>query len=309
MNYKFLIKYLTMSMLLASLAVNAQNMGKIAGQYKIATTLLVIKSDNTFLLIDMGTLIKGKVEIDGVIGKLIPDKPKELFALYGRTKKSITTGNIINYNSGVTEAQPLINYEENNIALKKMKKIFNDDANCLKEPTLIINTRNNPKFYFSVQGGKEVYEFENNQGYNDFMVLYLKPAISVDEIKFTVSKDSNAIVIQGDLIEKSTKSNISEAEMKKLSDMYDRAFPESEYYYCNPSYNVFEEYGIDLNQFNKVQNDNEYYYLNKTIEPTADSDYHNYGIIYAYKKINPVILKNISYTLDTGSVFHFECNQ
>jgi hypothetical protein len=309
MKFKFLIKYILISAVLFSSGVKAQNSSKIAGQYKIATTLLVIKPDNTFLMIDMGILIKGKVKSEGVNGKLIPDKPKELFALYGRTKTSITTGNIINYNSGVSEARPLINYDENNAVLKKMKKIFNDDANCIKEPTLITNPHNNPKFYFSVQDGKEVYEFENNQDFNDFIVLYLTPSISVDEIKFTVSEDSNALVIRGERIEKLAKSNISEAELKKLSGMYDRAFPESDYYYyCNPAYNIFEEFGINLEHFNKVQNGNEYYYLNKKIERTADSDYHNYGIIYEYRKISPVILKDISYSVDTGSVFHFDCN-
>ena len=91
--------------------------------------------------------------------------------------------------------------------------------------------------------------------------------------------------------------------------MDDMAFGESGYYYCNPAYNTFEELGIHLKQFDKVQNGNEYYFKHKTIEPTADSDYHNYGIHYEYQKINAVILKDMSYTVDSGSIFTFKCDQ
>ena len=288
--------------------LGAQSIDLIAGQYKIGTTLIVIKPDSTFLLIDMGTLGKGKVEINGKSGKLIPSKPKETFVLYGRTKNSIAKGNIINYQSGVTEVRPLINYDEDDNDLKKMKKIFNDNANCISSPTVIKNPNNNPKFYFSVADSKDVYEFENNQGFNDFIVLYLTPSISVNEIKFTISNDGKSIAIQNEQLQKLSRNNVPEAENEKLFKMYDRAYANSEYYYCNPSYNYFEEEGINLADFNKVQNGKEYYYSNKTIEPTSDSDYHNYGTIYEYKKITALILKNQQYTIDTGSIFHFKCD-
>ena len=308
MDFKSLIKYIAMSILLSSPGAYGQSIRNIAGQYKVATTLLVIEPDNTFLMVDMGTLEKGIVTINGDNGKLIFNKPKELFTLYGRTRNSITTGNIINYKSGKSEARPLINYDEHNNELKKMKKVFNDDANCLKQPTLINNPHNNPKFYFSVQDSKEVYEFENNQGYNDFVVLYRAPRVATDEIKFAISEDGKSIVLQDLPVKKLSKPNISQEEIKELFGMYDRAFGESAYYYCNPAYNTFEESGIHLEEFDKVQESNEYYFKNKTIEPADDSDYHDYGIIYEYKKINPVILKDRKYTLDAVPVFNFTCD-
>lgn len=120
---------------------------------------------------------------------------------------------------------------------------------------MINNSHSNPKFYFSVQDSKEVYEFDNNHGFNDFIVLYMASNISVDEIKFTISKDDNAFVIKGEPKEKLHNANIPKKEVQKLFSMYDRAFAVSEFYYCNPAYNTFEEWGIHLEQFDKVQNE------------------------------------------------------
>ena len=88
-----------------------------------------------------------------------------------------------------------------------------------KSPTLINNSHSNPKFYFSVQDSKEVYEFENTQVFNDFIVLYVSSTIYVDEIKFTVSKDGNALVIKGAPMEKLHNANIPKEEVQKLFSM------------------------------------------------------------------------------------------
>lgn len=307
MNTTSLIKYITMSILLAGTGAHGQTIQNIAGQYKIATSLLVIEPDSTFLLLDMGILEKGVVETDGASGKLIFNKLKNLFVLYGRINNSITSGNVINY-KGESRAGSLINYDSDNIELKKMKKVFNDGANCIPNPILINNPHSNPKFYFSIQDSKEVYAFENNQGYNDFIVLNVKPTVDVTEIKFTVNKDGKSIALQSASIAKLPKPSVSEAEIKFLISMHDKASGELPYFLCNPAYNTFEESGIHLEQFDKVHNGNEYYFKNKSINAVDDKDYHNDNIIYEYKKIDPVILTNQKYTVDTIPVFTFNCN-
>ena len=83
--------------------------------------------------------------------------------------------------------------------------------------------------------------------------MYVASPIPVDEIKFTISKDGNTLVIEGEAIKKLPNSNIPDEEVQKLFSMYDRAFGESEYFYCNPGYNTFEEWDIHLAQFDKVQ--------------------------------------------------------
>lgn len=85
-----------MSILLAGTSAHGQTIQNISGQYKIATSLLVIEPDSSFLLLDMGILEKGVVETDGVSGRLTFNKPKNLFVLYGRINNSITSGNMIN---------------------------------------------------------------------------------------------------------------------------------------------------------------------------------------------------------------------
>lgn len=46
----------------------AQNSDNFAGQYKLGTTLIILKPNKTFLLLDMGTLIKGNIHIDSSTG-------------------------------------------------------------------------------------------------------------------------------------------------------------------------------------------------------------------------------------------------
>lgn len=311
MIFKKLIKCIMATTILFSLSASAQNSEKIAGQYQFRKSLLVINPDNTFLIIGYGTLIKGAVEIKGADVKLIPYKPTCPFVLYGRTKQSRAKGNIVKFN-GFDLAETLINYEENNNLLKKMKRLFNEGANCWPPDILLDNLNTNQKFYFAIKGRKEVYEFENNQGYNDFIALYL-PQANEDEnentdINFTLAKDGNGLIYREEAINKLQKDAMSREEIKKMNEMYDRTFPKSEHYYCNPVYNYFEENGIDLSRYKMEMNGKEYYFLNIDNERGVDNDYNNIAVIYEYKKIEPTVLVNKSYSIDAGTVFTFTCD-
>jgi len=285
-------------------AAYAQNSDNFAGQYKLGTTLIILKPNKTFLLLDMGTLIKGNIHIDSSTGKLIPYKPKDAFVLYGRTNHFIKTGNTIHYR-GPSEAPVLINYNDTSSSPNTLKPIFNQYANCIPFPTVIHNLRSSPKLYVTIIDSESVYTFENNEGYNDFVLSYIEPSTPIAELSFTILTDGASIMIKNETLHKLSSPAISEAEEKMLLGMYDRDYPETDFFYCNPAYNIFEESGVRLSQYNKVQNGNVYYFLHTTI--TKNDDYSNPGIIYEYKKINAMVLKNIHYAIDTGSVFHFEC--
>ena len=307
MTIKTIIKLIILLPFLTNITCCAQNSSKIAGQYKLQGSAMIINPDNTFLIVAYGTVVKGTVEFQDTIVKLIPYKPKVPFVLYGRKNQSKVSRNTIMFQS-FNEAQTLINYDENNKSLQKMKHVFNLDANCIDYPNVLNNFNNNAKFYFAIKDQKEVYEFENNQGFNDFIVLYLPEKNKISALYFMLNKEKNAIMYDGKEISKE-ENLIKEADIKQIMGMYDRVFSESENYYCNPAYNFFEEKGIDLSQYKKEKYKDEYYFVNKYNDRGDKNEYQNIGIIYEYKKVNPKILVDKTYSLDTNSVFNFNCKE
>ena len=191
-----------------------------------------------------------------------------------------------------------------------MKPVFNSGANCIDYPNVLDNPNENSKFYFAIQGKKEVYEFENNQGYRDFIVLYLPQKEENFRINLALNKDRDKISYKGKVLEKEENA-ITRNEIDKVLAMYNRAYSESENYYCNPAYNFFETEGIDVKsgQYKKEEYAGTYYFVDKYNEPGDDKDYHNTSKIYEYQKVNPKISTNRSYTIEKSSVFNFECEK
>ena len=301
------IKILSLFCILLCMNACAQSTKEIAGQYSLQGGLLVINPNNTFVVIGMGTIIKGNIEIQDTLVKLIPYKPKQPFVLYGRILQTRITGNTIMFQS-FSETNSLINYEENNSTFNKMKQVFNPDANCIDYPTVLDNSNINQKIYLAIEDSSEVYEYPINHGYNDFIAIYLPQYENADmrDIYFTMR--NGKIYLNGEIQEKIVADTLSKKDLDKIIGMYERAYSESEYYYCNPAYNFFEENGIDLSQYKKEKYGDEYYYLNKYNAEEDDSDsYHNIGKIYEYKKITPTVLKNKRYTIEKSSVFNYNC--
>ncbi len=303
----YLFNLLLLLFLSTTLTSCAQNSSKIAGSYKMDGSLLVINADNTCMIFAVNAFVKGNVEINGNEVTITPYVPKVPFVLYGRKSESRVGGNTLML-QGFNDAETLINFEENNTSINKMKPVFNSGANCVDYPNVLDNPNENSSFYFAIEGKKEVYEFENKQGYRDFVVLYLPQKEENLRINFTLNKDKNKIIYKGKVVEKEENA-ITEDELDKVMAMYNRAYSESEYYYCNPAYNFFETEGIDVKsgQYKKEEYAGAYYFVDKYNEPDNDDDYHNTTKIYEYKKINPKVLTDQSYTIEKASVFTFTC--
>ncbi|TDG36461.1 hypothetical protein EZJ43_08050 [Pedobacter changchengzhani] len=305
--------YFTLSLLLflsfLTITCCAQNSSKIAGSYKFGGSLLVINADNTCMMFAENAFVKGTVEINGNMVTIKPYVPKVPFVLYGRKSESRVGGNTIMFQS-FNEAKTLINFDENNNSLNKMKRAFNVNANCIPYPNVLDNPNENSKFYFAIQGKKEVYEFENNQGYRDFIVLYLPQKDENLRVNLTLNVSKDKLIYEGEILEKEQNS-MSQSEVDDVLGMYNRAYSESENYYCNPAYNFFEMKGIDVNsgQYKKEEYAGAYYFIDKYNEAGDDKDYHNTSKIYEYQKVNPKVLINQPYTVENSSVFIFNCGK
>ncbi len=292
---------------LTTLTSCAQNSSKIAGSYKMDGSLLVINADNTCMIFAVNAFVKGIVEINGNEVTITPYVPKVPFILYGRKSESRVGGNTLML-QGFDDEETLINFDENNTSLKKMTPVFNTAANCIDYPTVLNNPNENSKFYFAIEGQKQVYEFDNNQGYRDFIVLYLPQKDENLRMNFTLNKDKNKIVYEGKVLEKE-ENGMNKKELDEVMAMYNRAYSESEYYYCNPAYNFFETEGIDVKsgQYKKEEYAGAYYFIDKLNEADDDKDYHNTTKIYEYQKINPKVLTDQSYAIEKASIFTFTC--
>ncbi|MEO6838275.1 MAG: hypothetical protein ABI261_01755, partial [Ginsengibacter sp.] len=227
------------------------------------------------------------------------------FVLYGRTNQSIVSGNKIMF-KGLEEGETLINCSSDNGTLKNMQPVFNKDANCIDYPVVLKNTNDNQNFYFAKHSENQVYEFENNQGYNDFIIMFIEQKKNQD-LYANIKDDGNSLLIEGKIIIKKTVDEKTNIEFDQMSKMYDRVHPQSENYYCNPAYNVFEEYGININKYQKEILGKEYYYVNKSYEEEGVDDYHKMSVIYEYKKITPNVSTDKKYTIKRGSIFTYKC--
>lgn len=136
MNYKQqLNKVFILLICLTILSSCAQNSSKIAGAYELGGALLIVNTDNTCFLAAENALVKGVVTINKSTVNITPYVPKVPFILYGRKSSSRIGGNTIMFQS-FSEEETLINYEENNNAITKMKRVFNENANCIEYPNV-----------------------------------------------------------------------------------------------------------------------------------------------------------------------------
>ncbi|KAF5305967.1 hypothetical protein FQR65_LT18641 [Abscondita terminalis] len=125
----------------------------IEGVYNGGGTSFIIKKDNTFLVVAMGTLIKGIWGIDKNIITLTPKNPDAPFYLYARKNPDIKGGMRLMISG---------NDSDNNIYVgtfpNKMKRLFNEEANCFDYPYVhsIERTSRNSDFYRSDEIGQSL---------------------------------------------------------------------------------------------------------------------------------------------------------
>ena len=291
---------------------NAQNTKQIAGGYENG---LYIYEDGTFLAGGMNSVVFGTVEFEGDVIKLIKNRPKYKFALYGRKENSRVYGNTIMFQG--FEHNGLVNLLENNNPPTVMQRVFNENANCFDWPFFYDNGEDCKTIYFADESDKQMYKFELPEDYRDFVAFrfnFEDDPILNEPIVAKVSKDFNSISIYGSDKKLTKKPLTQEAlETKKMVfSMHERAYPEGKYYYCNPAYNIFEEQGIDISQYEEFGNKGEgtFHLKGSNAYPKGErfeNDYQDNSIIYRYEKIEPKIVENTKYSINKKSIFVSEC--
>ena len=291
---------------------NAQNTKQIAGGYENG---LYIYEDGTFLAGGMNSVVFGTVEFEGDVIKLIKHRPKYKFALYGRKENSRVYGNTIMFQG--FEHNGLVNLLENNNPPTIMQRVFNENANCFDWPFFYDNGEDCKTIYFADESDKQMYKFELPEDYRDFVAFrfnFEDDPILNEPIVAKVSKDFNSISIYGSDKKLTKKPLTQEAlETKKMVfSMHERAYPEGKYYYCNPAYNIFEEQGIDISQYEEFGNKGEgtFHLKGSNAYPKGErfeNDYQDNSIIYRYEKIEPKIVENTKYSINKKSIFVSEC--
>ena len=293
-----------------------QNTKKIAGQYKDGASVLYIFEDNTFMALAVNSMAFGKVELNGQELVLTPHRAKQKFALYGRKQKSRVYGNTIMF-QGFDEGNGLVNLQENNSPPAEMQRVFNADANCVDWPNFYDNSNDAKVIYFTEKDSKEIVEFKIPEGYRDFVAFRFEDDLNIQPVTGTVSADFKTISINGgNEILKEPLTEEMLANKKMGSSMYERAFPEGKYYYCNPAYNIFEEHGIDINNYENIGYKGEGVFRllgadGNEGEPGSETrleyDYHDETIIYQYTRIEPTLIPKPVYKVNEQSLFIFNC--
>lgn len=310
------LSFYLLAMMFSLISCSAQNTKKIAGQYEDGSSVLCIFEDNTYMVGAVHAMSFGTVELNGNELKLIPYQPKHPFALYGRKEQGRLYGNTIMF-QGFEHGNGLVNLNENNISLDTMQRVFNEDANCTDWPNFYDNGQDAKTIYLAEVGSQQVFKFELPEGYRDFVAFQFEDQTNNQFIQITVSKDFNSIQFGGEkeLIKKPLSKEALETK-EMVSGMYERVYPKGKYYYCNPAYNMFEESGIDIKNYEefgrkgegifklKGLSDNEGAY--STIERLSN-DYHDPSIVFQYTKIEPIIIHKTNYKVKEQSIFIFNC--
>lgn len=290
----------------------AQSTKQIAGVYENG---LCIFEDGTFLAGGINSVVFGTVEIEGDIIRLIKHRPKHKFALYGRKDNSRVYGNTIMFHG--FEQNGLVNILENNNPPTVMQRVFNKKANCFDGPFFYDNKEDCKTIYFADESDKQLYKFELPKDYRDFVAFRFnfedEPNLN-EPIVATVSKDFTSISFYGS-DKKLTKNPLTQSALetkKMIFSMYERAHSEGKYFYCNPAYNIFEEHGIDINQYEEFghKGEGKFHLKGSDAVPNIkrfENDFDDDTIIYQYEKIEPKMVEKTKYIINEKSIFTFKC--
>lgn len=310
-----------------------QNSKFIAGQYHDGDGGLLIFEDHTFMIVAYATAIRGKLTIHGneVIFNPIQKEP---FSVYGRKNENIKEAKMMfsNFEKGTS----FMNYTINHEPLDTMRLIFNEMANCFSFPYIYSFEKNINTFYFSYMDHRypeemqvkvlpnnvyqfnpiKVYQFDNDNAYNDFAVSFGKQE-DIDTFSGKIVDGGKAIVFSSFNV-----GNANEEARKIVKRNFEKDFEdlkqgvsqhlEKKYVFLNPAYREYEpKYILDTNLYTCINSDT---YVRKDVlckDGTYDkgdtAEYHNSNVIYKYNKITPKILKGGQYKVEEKPFFTVNC--
>lgn len=293
----------------------SHKISEISGMYHIGSGAgLYITDNHTAYVVAMGTLLKGDVKIEENKVFIIFPEPEQSFSVFGRFRNEKEKGGFVmmfNFNE-----YAYINYKSNNEHFNSMDRVFNREANCWKYPYVFDEKEENPsKIYLALDDeSKEVFEFDNQEKFNDFIVIHhKKPEIPYLFLQISKDKKSLKFMENGEFIHKRALNKEETDFITGIEKYFNATDISNEFHYVNPSYNDFLESsldgrnGFDLKHYTKKQKGKEYYFLNgKDIKST---DYHDTNIIYEYKRLPVRKLENKTYHTTEKHLLYYSCEK
>ncbi len=207
---------------IVALALNNGIMGQvistdtIIGQYRLPSSdpqggeSVLIFSDNTFLTVYFGGMLKGSWQIKSNT-VLFKTTSSPQVVVYGREISSLKDTTQIDL-SGFSGNQALVGFESGKELI--MQSIFNTDANCFASPYIYKTLKELPEFSFAM-GKPEIhheseyntlnlYSYANTKQYNDFMVVNL-PSEYTRDIGFSANYVNGKLFFRQHLVAASKK--------------------------------------------------------------------------------------------------------
>lgn len=290
----------------------------VEGVYNGGGTSFIIKKDNTFLVVAMGTLIKGTWSIDKDIITLTPKNPDASFYLYARKNPDIKDGMRLMVSGDNSDNDIYVGVYPN-----EMKRLFNKEANCFDFPyvhrskelpeilTFIDKTKSDNPYQMQVPNMMQHFQ---TAGYNDFIVQYMSPNLFYNPFRFEIKKeglsslsDTNGGIIERENIKEFFKN---EKELQFLEQSFDMAY-NADFKLVNYAYNtnddMSEKIEISLYKYDPVRN----VYVNpyapsKSLNYKSD-DFHYTDVLMKFDKIKSENKTVSDFKPISGSVFVAKC--
>lgn len=128
---------------------------------------------------------------------LIPDKPERPFYVYGRYNPMIGDSTMIYFNGNDFSYRTFIHLGGMNDSIPILTPIFNEDRNCTTSPYVMKTNEKFNKLSFaynnidSNNGEQEIgiYSFENNNSFNEFIILEYTRIWDCQPIRAVVDRD------------------------------------------------------------------------------------------------------------------------
>lgn len=316
-SFKLYFAILT-SILVCNFSFSQNKKYDIDGAYSSGEAGFIIQKDKTFMVIAMGTLIKGTWEIDKDVVTLTPKNPDAAFYLYARKKLEIKSGMRIMYLGDDYNSDVFVGEFPN-----KMKAVYNENSNCYdypavsqaKElPTILTfidhNTSDNP---YQAQVPELMYDFKTD-GYNDFVAQYMSPKLYHNPFQFKIVKDGLLPLGYGD--EKPMKKEKLEDsfgkpdEIEFLKTSFDLAY-DAPYKLVNNAYNTNDDMKekIDLSQYKYDAKRN--VYVNSSVPAKnlnyQNGDYHNLDVLMKFDRIPAQSKAKQDFSPISGSMIIANC--
>ncbi|AQX14068.1 hypothetical protein KRE47_04010 [Elizabethkingia meningoseptica] len=317
---KIIVKLYTLLWLLLYVLMPAQNKNPdIDGVYNKGGVSFIIKKDNTFLIVAMGTLIKGNWSVDKNIITLTPKNPDALFYLYARKNPDIKEGMRLMISANEYNNDIYVGVFPN-----KMKRFFNKEANCFDYPyvhqskelpeilTFIDQTKSEDPYQAEVPNAMQQF---STAGYNDFIVQYMNPALFHNPFQFEIKKEGLKALANTEDSGIIKKQNIkeffkNEKELSFLEQSFNMAY-QAAYKLVNYAYNTNDDMSaeIDLSHYKYDKTRNVYVNLSipdKSLNYKSD-DFHYTDVLMKFDRITSDNKKVSDFKPLSGSVFVAEC--